>query len=262
MFSLLAVLFASVVSLAFVVVIYVVNALGILRLMEAEGLGDTYRAWIPIWNSFVLGEILEEETEGFQLTFPSTTKWIVAAAPLMSLVPGIGSFCSFLAGIYIIVLCAKMASKLGTQVSMIVSSIFLLQGIGLMIYASKLKAVNPGKKMEEKPAFSEAAPKGEVKTVDFTVEAADSKSAPAPGPVYAKPEGNKGTVIAKPENSKGIVTAKPEDKAGTIDAVPEGKSTVSDSLGAVDAGGSGEVREFDVPLADDSQNVEFDVTGE
>ncbi|MBQ0004653.1 MAG: hypothetical protein KBS68_02190 [Clostridiales bacterium] len=255
MITLLAVLLSSVILIAVFGAFYVVYALGVRKLMIAEGLDNTYRAWVPIWNSFVLGEILEQETEGFQFTYQNTTKWIVAFAPLFSMVPAIGSFVALAAGIYVIVLCAVMASKQGTTASMIISSLLGFSGIGLMIYASRLMETDPGRKMEEKDPFAAPPSQEEATVVDFTVEAADEKSAAAPAakrePVYAKPEGSRGTVVATPE------------KMGTVEAAPKGEVAFQETVEL-----TGDNKEFDIPLNTDDgldadgQYVEFDITEE
>lgn len=249
MISAVAVLLTSVFALAILVAFYGVNAYGIYKLMQAEGLGDTYRAWIPVWNSFVLGEILEQETDGYKLTFPNTTKWIIPLYPFASFVPVIGSIATFAGWVYTIILSAVMAGKRNTTASMVISSLVGLPGIGYIIYASALSAADPNRKMQEKPPFAENPVHTSAQSVDFTVEAADDKSAPdgfKAGPVYAKPEGSRGTRVATPDN-----------KMGTVEATPAGTTSFVESVEVNE-----EVKEFDVPLAEEADFVEFDVTEE
>lgn len=272
----LVALFSFAVTLAIFAGWYAINAYGICKLMKVRGLDRTYRAWIPVWNDFILGMILEDETEGDQLTFPGTTRWIVALWPFCSIVPLIGSLVVFAGWVYTIILCAKMASKRGTQLSMVISSIFGLSGIGLMIYASKLEE-SPSEPMKEPSAFQEYDP-NPAPVVDFTVEAMDEKSAPAAAPTKVQAEApvepvitvveevkaeepKKGPIYAKPEGRKGTIEAKPVNKAGTIEATPKGSVSYEGTFTASNAD-SGSV-EFDVPLeGDTSEYVEFSVIEE
>lgn len=264
MISILSVLIGSFIFILFVGVFYVVYALGIKKLMIAEGLPDTYRAWVPFWNSFVLGEILEQETADFQFTFQNTTKWIVCLGPLFTIVPFVGNIASAIAGIYVFVLCAVMASKQGTTASMIISSLFCLSGIGFMIYANKVMERDPGRKMEEKDPFAAPPSQDEPEVVDFTVEPANEKSAPqaaaTKADVVVEKAPSKETIYAKPEGSKGTIVATPDNKMGTIEANPRSEVAFQESVDI-----SGDTQEFDVPLGDDKEDgqyVEFDIIEE
>lgn len=141
---------AVVMILLFLVIIaasYVIYSFGVYRLMVAEGLEDRYRAWIPFWNSYVYGEILEFETEGFAITFPGVTKWIVCLYPLAVVVPGVGELAVAVGAIYVLILSVALANKYNTVPSMLISSIFSLSGIGFCFLASEMQRRCPNRKM-------------------------------------------------------------------------------------------------------------------
>ncbi|MDD5823769.1 MAG: hypothetical protein PUD55_05080 [Firmicutes bacterium] len=183
MFTLLAALFSLAVIFLFVGVFYIVNAYGIMKLMQVKGYEQTFKAWVPFLNMYCLGEILEEELKGNQLVIPEYTKWILALYPIASSIPAVGGFASFAGYVYAVVLCCVMAQKYGTTASMVISSIFCLSGIGYSIVATKMREngfVEPdfaGRTANKEPR---------VTVVDFEVHPADEASKPEPSSAFAE----------------------------------------------------------------------------
>ena len=122
---------------------YVVNSFGIMRLMQVKGYDNVYRAWIPFYNSYILGEMVEGEIGDSQLVFPGVTRWIMCLYPLAGAVPALGELAVFVGGIYYIVVLCIFADKYKTTASMVVSSLFTLSGIGMMILASRIESGQP-----------------------------------------------------------------------------------------------------------------------
>lgn len=251
-------------------VFYVVDAYGIMKLMEAKGYDQLYRAWVPFLNSYLLGEIVEDELQGHQLVFPGYTKWIFALYFVAGAVPLIGNLAVIAGGIYVLVLCCIMADKYKTVASMLISSLFALGGIGYAIVASKI-AGNGSVKVDYEA--SAAADKPEFVKADFTVEAADEKSEAEPAPkkrepVVAKPQ-TQGTIIGVPETKKAVdveFEVKTDKAAPAVEETPVVEVTpaveetpVVEVAPVVEEITSDEVKEFDVPLAADPTIIEIEV---
>lgn len=122
---------------------YVLFALGLAKIMKAKGMEDRYRAWIPFWNSYVLGSIVEEEIGNEAYVFDGT-KWIftfggLAAGVIANIIPFIGALVPLALYVYIILCCAVMAKKYDSMVAVIVTSILCLPGIGYLIMAGKME---------------------------------------------------------------------------------------------------------------------------
>ena len=131
--------------IAFVIIIlaalYSVYCIGIMKMMKAKDLNDRYRAWIPIWNVYMLGLIIEDEVDDNGFVF-NGTKWmflIISILPLFFLIPILPWIAMQVGAIYIYICTVLLASKHNTIVSMIISSMFGLPGIGFMIIASKME---------------------------------------------------------------------------------------------------------------------------
>ncbi|NLY81161.1 MAG: hypothetical protein GX078_00080 [Clostridiales bacterium] len=129
--------------LVIVLLTYVLFAIGLAKIMKAKGMDDRYRAWIPFWNSYVLGSIIEEEIGNEPYVFEGT-KWIfafggLAAGVIANMIPFVGALVPLALYVYIIVCCAVMAKKYGTMVSVIITSIIGLPGIGFIITAGKME---------------------------------------------------------------------------------------------------------------------------
>ena len=122
---------------------YVVNSFGIMRLMQVKGYENVYRAWIPFYNDYILGEMVEDEIGDSQLVFPGVTRWIMCLYPLAGAVPAIGELAVSVGAIYFIVVLCIFADKYKTTASMVISSIFCLSGIGMMILASRIESGQP-----------------------------------------------------------------------------------------------------------------------
>ncbi len=253
--------------LMFVGVFYAVNAYGIMKLMEAKGYDQLYRAWVPFLNMYFLGEIVEEEIGGHEFVFPGYTKWILALYPLTGAVPFLGNVAAVAGHIYTIVVCCIMADKYKTTVSMIVSAIFGFPGIGYSIMASRM---SQGDSYTADNSTQTAETQTPVVT-DFSVEAADEKSAPEAAakrtePIVGKPE-TKGTVIGVPEQQKAQdvefdVVAPVEEVAPAEEPVAEGPAPVEAEPVVIDAAPefvSDEEQEFDIPLAENTGIIEIEV---
>lgn len=124
---------------------YVIFAIGLSKIMAAKGMGDRYRAWIPFWNAYVIGSIIEEEAGDEAFVFDGT-KWIIAlggiaAGVVSGIIPVIGGIIPLAYYVYLIMCNAVLAKKYGTMTSMIVTSIVGLPGIGYMILAGKMDGV-------------------------------------------------------------------------------------------------------------------------
>jgi len=156
-------------ALVLIVVLYVFNCFGIMKLMQAKGMDNTYRAWIPSWSVYVLGTIIEEELADNSAVKENVTRWIITLAPLAAMIPSIGSFLAFAGAIYQIVVCAILASKYGTTASMIISSIFGLPAIGYIILAGKMESV-------EATAYSGSTNTESAKVVSYEVETDEKQS--------------------------------------------------------------------------------------
>ena len=261
---------------------YVVNSFGIMRLMQVKGYDNVYRAWIPFYNSYILGEMVEGEIGDSQLVFPGVTRWIMCLYPLVGAVPALGELALFVGGIYYIVVLCIFADKYKTTASMVVSSLFTLSGIGMMILASRIESgqpsysnpssassySNPSNASNVSSASSasttsttsdDSFDEKKAKTVDFEVseekpEKEDTETAkpvvaeetPASeGPVMAKPEQKKGFVVAEPDK-KTVATEVSEEKPEKADAEAEGAKTDSGEVTI----GEPELHEFDVPLGE------------
>lgn len=146
---------------------YVIRSIGIMKLMQAKGMDALYRAWIPFWAPYTVGTIIEDEVTDSDMIKYNTTRWIVTFYSLCSLIPYIGGVLSLLGGIYFIVACAIMANKYNTALSMVISSIFGLSGIGYMILATKMNEAEVAP-MDEKET---------AKTVEYTVQSDNGSSA-------------------------------------------------------------------------------------
>ena len=252
---------------------YVVNSFGIMRLMQVKGYDNVYRAWIPFYNSYILGEMVEGEIGDSQLVFPGVTRWIMCLYPLAGAVPALGELAVFVGGIYYIVVLCIFADKYKTTASMVVSSLFTLSGIGMMILASRIELgqpsySNPSNASNVSSASSasttsttsdDSFDEKKAKTVDFEVteetpEKADTETAkpvvteekPASdGPVMAKPEQKKGFVVAEPDK-KTVATEVTEETPEKADTEAEGAKADSGEVTI----GEPELHEFDVPLGE------------
>ena len=229
---------------------YVVNSFGIMRLMQVKGYDNVYRAWIPFYNSYILGEMVEGEIGDSQLVFPGVTRWIMCLYPLAGAVPALGELALFVGGIYYIVVLCIFADKYKTTASMVVSSLFTLSGIGMMILASRIESGQPS---YSNPSSASSASttsttsddsfdEKKAKTVDFEV----SEETPASEePVMAKPEQKKGFVVAEPDK-KTVATEVTEEKPEKADTEAEGAKADSGEVTI----GEPELHEFDVPLGE------------
>ena len=241
---------------------YVVNSFGIMRLMQVKGYDNVYRAWIPFYNSYILGEMVEGEIGDSQLVFPGVTRWIMCLYPLAGAVPALGELAIFVGGIYYIVVLCIFADKYKTTASMVVSSLFTLSGIGMMILASRIEsgqpsysnpssassysnpsnASNVSSASNASTTSDDSFDEKKAKTVDF--EVTEEKPA-SDGPVMAKPEQKKGFVVAEPDK-KTVATEVSEEKPEQVDAEVEGAKTDSGEVTI----GEPELHEFDVPLGE------------
>ncbi len=244
---------------------YVVNSFGIMRLMQVKGYDNVYRAWIPFYNSYILGEMVEGEIGDSQLVFPGVTRWIMCLYPLAGAVPALGELAVFVGGIYYIVVLCIFADKYKTTASMVVSSLFTLSGIGMMILASRIESGQPSySNPSNASSYSNPSNASNVssasnasttsttsddsfdekkaKTVDFEV----SEETPASEePVMAKPEQKKGFVVAEPDK-KTVATEVTEEKPEKADTEAEGAKADSGEVTI----GEPELHEFDVPLGE------------
>jgi hypothetical protein len=236
---------------------YVVNSFGIMRLMQVKGYENVYRAWIPFYNDYILGEMVEDEIGDSQLVFPGVTRWIMCLYPLAGAVPAIGELAVSVGAIYFIVVLCIFADKYKTTASMVISSIFCLSGIGMMILASRIESGQPSYSNPSNASNASSASSAsttstssttsddsfdekKAKTVDF--EVTEEKPA-SDGPVVAEPEQKKGFVVAEPDK-KTVVTEVSEEKPEKADA----EATKTDS-GEVTIG-EPELHEYDVPLGE------------
>ena len=206
---------------------YVVNSFGIMRLMQVKGYDNVYRAWIPFYNSYILGEMVEGEIGDSQLVFPGVTRWIMCLYPLAGAVPALGELALFVGGIYYIVVLCIFADKYKTTASMVVSSLFTLSGIGMMILASRIESGQP------------------------------SYSNPSSASSYSNPS-NASNVSSDSNASTTSDDSFNEKKAKTVDfevteETPEKEDTEAEGA-KTDSGevtiGEPELHEFDVPLGE------------
>ncbi|HKK94708.1 MAG TPA: hypothetical protein VJ916_00080 [Anaerovoracaceae bacterium] len=124
---------------------YVIYAIGLSKVMAAKGMDDRYRAWIPFWNAYVGGSIIEEEA-GYEAFVIDGTKWIltlggVAGGILSGVIPIIGGVIPLAYYVYTIMCNAVLAKKYGTMTSMIITSIIGLPGIGYIILSNQMDGV-------------------------------------------------------------------------------------------------------------------------
>ncbi len=261
---------------------YVVNSYGIMKLMQVEGYGDVYRAWIPFYNNYLLGEIIESELGQSQLVFPGITKWIFCLYIVAGAIPAIGELAVFVGGVYCLVVLCVFADKYKTTASMIISSIFGLSGIGMMILASRISSGQPGNPASaEKSSYeaynssnssyskksnssnnpnnsnnsgasndsNDSFDEKKAKVVEFEV----TKEEPAAndGPIMAKPEQKKGFVVAEPDKKTVVEETKSEQQASE-------SGQTSDASAGEATSAAPENHEFDVPI-NEPENHEFDV---
>lgn len=144
--------------LFFVILLYVIYSVGIMKLIQAEGGYDTYKAWIPVYNNYVLGEIIEKEIPDSDMVKADLTKYIFTFSFMLSVIPTkVGDVLVIICAIYQLIVLAIFANKYGTAMSMIITNVFLVPGIGLMILAKKMaaaKAENEKKRIEDISAVS------------------------------------------------------------------------------------------------------------
>ena len=124
---------------------YVIFAIGLSKIMAAKGMGDRYRAWIPFWNVYVIGSIIEEEAGDEAFIFDGT-KWIltlggIAGGIISGMIPVIGGIIPLAYYVYLIMCNAVLAKKYGTMTSMIITSIVGLPGIGYIILSNQMDGV-------------------------------------------------------------------------------------------------------------------------
>jgi hypothetical protein len=120
---------------------YVVFCIGIMKMMKAKDLKDIYRAWIPVWNIYMLGLIIEDEVDDNSFVY-NGTRWmflVISLLPLLFIIPVLPWIAMQIGLVYIYICTVLLAGKHNTIVSMIISNIFGLPGIGFMIIASKME---------------------------------------------------------------------------------------------------------------------------
>jgi hypothetical protein len=165
-----------------ILALYVLKAVGIMKLMDAKSMDRKYRAWIPFWNAYVVGSIIEDEVND-SVVVPGVTKYIIMLYSLLTVVPVIGEYLVFIGAIYTIVCYAVLAKKYGAMAPMIILSIIGLEGIGFILLGNKMMEYGTN------PLNEGAAPDTvEFETVEYTRPAAPKAEAPAPAPeVKAEP---------------------------------------------------------------------------
>ena len=227
-------LLSSVVTLIIALVFYIIYAFGVKAVMEKKGMGNTYRAFVPVWNSYIAGEILEDELRGDSFIFPNCTRWILALGFLVEFIPFVGGVALIVFDIYNIILMAKLGGKYGTTVANVLFSICGLTGLGYLITAKRMSNSYYG------GDSSSSSPASGSTVVDFEVVTEDRE-----GPIVAKPE-TKGTIIAKPDSKKA------EDPEVVFVAPKADDIEVEDSEAVSD---DGEIKEFEIPMNESASNV-------
>lgn len=128
-----------------IIAIYVLNCVGQAKMMKAKGMEDIYRAWIPFWRSYILGSIMEDEIKDNKF-IGGGTKWIfliTSLSPILIIAMFFFAFIPIIAMeiglVYIVISNVLLASKYNTIVSMMISSMFGLFGIGYIIIAGRME---------------------------------------------------------------------------------------------------------------------------
>ena len=218
---------------------YVVNSFGIMRLMQVKGYENVYRAWIPFYNDYILGEMVEDEIGDSQLVFPGVTRWIMCLYPLAGAVPAIGELAVSVGAIYFIVVLCIFADKYKTTASMVISSIFCLSGIGMMILASRIESGQPSYSNPSNASNVSSASTASTSSTTSDDSFDEKKAKTVDFEVTEEKPASDGPVVAEPEQKKGFVVAEP-DKKTVATEVTEEKPEKADT----------ELHEFDVPLGE------------
>ena len=121
------------------IAVYILRAWALQRIMKARGMTALYRAWIPFWNSYTYGKIIENEVPKSSYVKENFTCWILTFYGLAGYIPVIGSILSLAGYIYTIIVSAVLAKKYSTMPSMIITSIFGVPFIGLFILGNSMK---------------------------------------------------------------------------------------------------------------------------
>ncbi len=86
---------------AIAIVFYVLFAIGLKKMADDYGLENSWLAWVPIAQLYILGKLVGEiELFGQKIPY---TEWILIGGCFVNIVPVIGQILSFLVGIYSIV---------------------------------------------------------------------------------------------------------------------------------------------------------------
>ena len=82
------------VLLAFYVILYIFNALGLYTMAQREGISYAWIAWIPLVQNFLIGDLINNKLWGF-----GYTNWILVIVPIVTSVLSQFSSMSWVSGV-------------------------------------------------------------------------------------------------------------------------------------------------------------------